>query len=68
MADPKIPTKRKAITLSTVTLERLQRLAMGGWYGPDAAGIASQFVEDGLRRARESGYLPDIEDKGPKST
>jgi hypothetical protein len=50
--------KRKSITLSAETIERLERLARDGWYGPDAAGIASRFVEDGVRQARNEGYLP----------
>jgi len=49
--------KRKTITLSEETIARLELLAKGGWYGPDASGIASRFVEDGIRQARNEGYL-----------
>jgi hypothetical protein len=62
MAASKSPTKRKTITIAEVTLRRLNQLALGGWFGSDAAGIATRFIEDGVRDAREKGYL----DKPPK--
>lgn len=62
---PKSPTVRKTITLSVATVERLERLANAGWFGSDAAGVATNLVEAGLRQAREKGYLPDDRVEAP---
>src|SRR5260370_35684936 len=59
VADVKIPTTRKTITLSLLTVRRLELLAQDGWFGSDVAGVATSLVEAGVRRARSEGYLTE---------
>ena len=59
VADVKIPTTRKTITLSLLSVRRLELLASDGWFGSDVSGVAARLIESGLQRARRDGYLPD---------
>ena len=59
VADLKIPTTRKTITLSLLSVRRLELLASDGWFGSDVSGVAARLIESGLQRARRDGYLPD---------
>ncbi len=65
MARPKLTDEQKAAVLENrhdcildpITWKRLKKLGKGKWYGPTAAKVMSRFIEDGVRKAREDGYL-----------
>ncbi len=57
MANGKAETKRKTLTLTTITLRYLEKLAEGGIHGSDWSGVARGFVEEGVRRAIKEGFI-----------
>ena len=57
MANGKAPTTRKTITLSLITVRYLEALAFKGTHGSDWSGVATNFVEKGIRQAIKDGFL-----------
>lgn len=65
MGRPKFTAEEKAeakknrhdCTLDPVTWKRVKKLAKGKWYGATAAKVMTHFIEEGVRQAREKGYL-----------
>ena len=52
---------RKYCTLYPVTIRRLEVLAKTKWYGPTVPKVIAGLIEEGLRSARERGYLTDAD-------
>lgn len=48
---------RHDCTLEPETWKRVQKLAKGKWYGNTAAKVMTHFIEEGVRQARDRGYL-----------
>ena len=57
MADAKAETVRKTITLTRISVRYLEVLAKKGTHGSDWSGIATNFVEKGIRQAIQDGFL-----------
>ncbi len=52
--------KRKYVTLDELTLTRLEKLAEGKWFGKTVPRVIKTLIDNGLRDARDRGYLkPD---------
>jgi hypothetical protein len=50
MAYAKLETKQLKVTLSTVTIQLLERLMRRGNYGTSVPDVAKSLIEEGLRR------------------
>lgn len=51
---------RKYVTLDALTLSRLEKLKDGKWFGKTVPRVIKTLIDNGLRDARERGYLkPD---------
>ena len=57
MAGEKADTVRKTITLTRISVKYLETLAKKGTHGSDWSGIATNFVEKGLREAIKDGFM-----------
>jgi hypothetical protein len=67
MADePK--TDRKACTLAVATIRYLERLSKKGTHGTSVPKVMTTLIEDGVRRAIESGYIKLEEDENPPNS
>ena len=53
------PAVRRYCTLSTRTLERLQKLKKRGTHGTSVPRIMTSMIEAGVRQAHKDGYLTD---------
>lgn len=56
---PKANPNAVLVTLSPLTKQRLEALARGEFFGGGAPAVAKRFVEDGIRRVLEKGWLAD---------
>jgi len=57
MAGEKADTVRKTITLTRISVKYLETLAKKGTHGSDWSGIATNFVENGIREAIKDGFM-----------
>ncbi len=62
MAKGQSKTKRQSLTLSIKTLKYLDILATKGTHGDNVPNVAKTLIEQGIRRAIETGYLKLPED------
>lgn len=58
--DPK--TDRKNCTLAVATIRHLERLSKKGTHGTSVSKVMTMLIEEGVRRAIESGYIKLEED------
>jgi hypothetical protein len=47
------------VSLSPLTKQRLDALVRAEFFGGTAPAVAKRFIEDGIRRVLERGWLPD---------
>lgn len=55
--DDRSDTTKKSVTITILTLKRLERLARRQTHGATAAAVMTNFIESGVRDAIERGYI-----------
>ena len=58
MASEKAETDRLPVTLSLATIAYLETLVRQGTHGGSVPAVMRTLIEDGIRRAIETGLLP----------
>jgi hypothetical protein len=57
VAQGKVETVRKNVTLSAITVQYLEQLAAAGTHGSDVVTVIRTMVEEGVRKAVREGFL-----------
>ena len=65
MAEGKVPTRRKTVTLTETSIRYLETLAAKGTHGSDVVGVARTLIEEGIRQAIKDRFIDMIDDKQP---